>query len=680
MLSERSNFRYDINGLRAIAVISVLLFHFNVPGFAGGFIGVDVFFVISGFLMTGIIIKGLERLQADNAQNSMSATADFVWQFYLARARRIVPALLVLIAVLLVIGWVALPHGDYRQLSVHSVFAFLFLSNIRFWSEAGYFDAASHEKWLLHTWTLSVEWQFYLLLPLALLLIWKLRPSRNVMLLALTAGLAASLLASFIWTIRDPSGAFFLLPTRAWQMFAGGLVFRLADRWILTERAQRSLEVVGLLLIALAICLFDERTHWPGVNATVPVAGAMALLLAARQSYWTRNSAVQWLGLSSYSLYLWHWPVFVALVYLEINDNSAAILGGLLLSVILGGLSYHGIENPSRRWLNSKGPVIVPFAIAASVLVVAVPTFAVYLQQGVPGRMPAAVEAAANEANNVNKRREQCHSMGGLDFPWCTYGGEDIRAVVVGDSHASSVVTSVLAAVAHPQESAASPGILASSYTSCPTLFGVRNFKTDLMCPEFNKFIEERLKSVPNSVPLIIVNRASGYPQGNSDQNTAVSGTPLVQFDDMKPESQSDFLAEYRQRLIDSTCRLAADRKVYLVRPIPEMPVDVPRVFARKLLLGNTADISISRETYDKRHAFINEAQDAAAAQCNVSILDTTRYLCEGGECKGSLNGIPLYYDDNHLSESGNKRLLGMFANIREFELRILGSTTPDTN
>src|SRR5690606_37767210 len=181
-----------------------------------------------------------------------------------------------------------------------------------------------------------------------------------------------------------------------------------------------------------------ESTHWPGVNAAVPVVGAMALLLAARQSYWTRNSLVQWFGLSSYSLYLWHWPVFVALVYLELNNNSAVIVGGLLLSVILGGLSYHWIENPSRRWLNSKGPITVPFAIATCVAGVAVPAFAIYLYQGVHGRMPAAVDAAANEAYNVNHRRAHCHSGGGLHFPWCTYGGEDIHAVIIGDSHANS--------------------------------------------------------------------------------------------------------------------------------------------------------------------------------------------------------------------------------------------------
>ena len=161
-------FRHDINGLRAWAVVAVVLYHFGVPGFAGGFVGVDVFFVISGFLMTGIIISGLER-------------GDFsLWGFYLARARRIIPALLVLCASLLILGWFWLPNADYKMLASHVCTAVAFVSNLKFWREAGYFDAASHEKWLLHTWSLSVEWQFYILLPLGCLLLWHWFGKRGV--------------------------------------------------------------------------------------------------------------------------------------------------------------------------------------------------------------------------------------------------------------------------------------------------------------------------------------------------------------------------------------------------------------------------------------------------------------------------------------------------------------------
>lgn len=207
------NFRKDINGLRAWAVVAVVLFHFGVPGFAGGFVGVDIFFVISGFLMTNILIKKLE-----NPQQKFS-----VWDFYLARAERIAPALLVLCIALLALGWFLLPPQDYRSLGMHTLTSVLFASNIQYWREAGYFDAASHDKWLLHTWSLSVEWQFYLVLPLLLWGVWRLWPGRcnaaQVHILLLLASLAL-----LVWlTSQKPEAAFFLLPTRAWEMLAGAL-------------------------------------------------------------------------------------------------------------------------------------------------------------------------------------------------------------------------------------------------------------------------------------------------------------------------------------------------------------------------------------------------------------------------------------------------------------------------
>ncbi|HUD33330.1 MAG TPA: acyltransferase, partial [Variovorax sp.] len=161
-----SGFRGDINGLRAWAVVAVVLYHFGIPGLHGGFVGVDVFFAISGFLMTGIVVQALERDRFS------------VWQFYLARARRIVPALVVLCATLMALGWRLLLPSDYKALGTHAWSSVAFMSNFKYWREAGYFDAGSHDKWLLHTWSLAVEWQFYLVLPLVLLAVWKLRPGR----------------------------------------------------------------------------------------------------------------------------------------------------------------------------------------------------------------------------------------------------------------------------------------------------------------------------------------------------------------------------------------------------------------------------------------------------------------------------------------------------------------------
>ena len=211
-------FRLDINGLRAWAVVAVVLYHFGLTGVSGGFVGVDVFFVISGFLMTGIIVSALER-------GSFS-----LWSFYLARARRIMPALIVLCAAVLLLGWFILMPKEYQPLGRHARESLLFVSNLTYLAEAGYFDTASHEKWLLHTWSLSVEWQFYLLQPLLLMGIWRVFPSRRAV-SNLLLGLALLSLGWSIWlTVDNPNRAFYLLQSRAWELLLGALVYLHGDR------------------------------------------------------------------------------------------------------------------------------------------------------------------------------------------------------------------------------------------------------------------------------------------------------------------------------------------------------------------------------------------------------------------------------------------------------------------
>src|SRR5690554_1232433 len=203
-------FRNDINGLRAWAVVAVLLFHFQVPGFSAGFIGVDIFFVISGFLMTGIILRGLE-------QGNFS-----LWQFYMARARRIIPALMLLLVVLLVLGWFWLPTPDYQTLGAQSAYSLSFLSNIHYWRSAGYFDSAAYEKWLLHTWSLGIEMQFYLLYPVFALLVWKIKSGVKTFAWSLVSLFVLSLALSVMASSWKRAAAFYLVPTGGWELAGGG--------------------------------------------------------------------------------------------------------------------------------------------------------------------------------------------------------------------------------------------------------------------------------------------------------------------------------------------------------------------------------------------------------------------------------------------------------------------------
>lgn len=650
--SIASSFRGDINGLRAWAVLAVILYHFGVPGFGGGFVGVDVFFVISGFLMTGIVVGSLER-------GKFSLLA-----FYLARARRILPALIVLCAVLLALGWWVLLPVDYKALGTHAVFSLAFLSNIKFWHEAGYFDAASHEKWLLHTWSLAVEWQFYLLLPLVLLAVWKWRPGRRPVIVVMAVGLLISLALSVVATPLRPTAAFYLLPTRAWEMLAGGLVYLLANRLALTARQRTALEAVGIALVIGSIVGFDTSSPWPGWRALVPALGTVGVLLAARTvSGWTGNPVAQWLGTRSYSLYLWHWPIVVALTYLEWQADTRAIAAGLVLTLVLGDLSYRLVETPARVHLGRLRMGWGAALLLGGVTAVAAPGAGVRSMEGITGRFSASIDEISREGNNMKPRRDECFTKGGTQSPSCMYGGGRLRAILIGDSHADAVTTGLAAAVSNARD-----GIMDWSYVSCPTLLGVKNlspkYRPDEKCGEFLSWAVQKLANVPNDIPLVIVNRTSVYAVGHNEIGYNDTNTPAVYFSKSYTTASPAFIAEFAQHLTETACQLAKDRPVYLVRPIPEMGIDVPKAMSRAMSWGQYKEISISLADYHQRHAFVWAAQNAARDQCGVKILDPLPYLCRDGRCHGAKNGRPLYYDDDHLSEYGNKLLVPMFAEV----------------
>lgn len=320
-------FRKDINGLRAIAVIAVVIFHFNPSWIPGGFSGVDVFFVISGFLMTGIIFRGIES-------NSFS-----IFRFYISRANRLLPSLAILCLALLIFGWFYLTPVDYRLLSKHATTSIGFISNILYHRELGYFEAASHDKWLLHTWSLSVEWQFYIFYPMLILFLSKFISLERLKALLLVSTVIGFLLCVYT-TFNSPNAAYYLLPSRIWEMMAGGVVYLYPLK--MGERQKRLAQVLGLIAIVSSFMFVSSETPWPGYFALLPVLGTCLVIMSSQEdSILTGNLAFFHIGKWSYSIYLWHWPL-VVYGYLKI-ENWWLIGGGL--TILLGFLNFKLVES-----------------------------------------------------------------------------------------------------------------------------------------------------------------------------------------------------------------------------------------------------------------------------------------------------------------------------------------------
>lgn len=643
-------FRTDINGLRAWAVMAVVLYHFGVPGFQGGFVGVDIFFVISGFLMTGIIVKGISR-----------ASFSFIG-FYLARAKRIIPALLAVCITLLMLGWFFLPSTDYKTLASHSVYSLFFLSNIEYWLSAGYFDAESHEKWLLHTWSLSVEWQFYMLLPLILWAPWKLRPGKRTLIAVLTLLALMSFAASAYYSSIYPTASFYLLHTRAWELIAGGLIW-LMPAAQLSQHIRYSLTLLGLALIGAAIAGLDKNVVWPGAWAALPVIGTSLVIWCQQRTALTHHRIAQWLGDRSYSLYLWHWPVFVTLVLLEQRYAPVALAAGIVMSILLGALSYRWIEQPTRVSFSRFTATRAWVSLISAASLASGAAIVVWKLNGFPERMPQAVEFTANEQNNKNSASEACNIKTGTKPNICEHGDHHNKIMIVGDSHAQALISSLTTAL--PNYS-----ILQIGYGGCPLIEGLKRtadatktLPAKYDCTGYNLELKRAIHQYSPEVPVILVGRYAIHAFGLNESNPAPQ-KPQAYFDKIYDAGTPEFMAELSAALTKTACNLAKERTVFMLRPIPEMGINVPRAASVRIAFGLSPEISIPKESYMARNAWVWKAQDTARDQCGIVILDGTDAFCDDTRCYGTKNARPIYFDDDHLSEYGNKLLVPTFKQI----------------
>jgi peptidoglycan/LPS O-acetylase OafA/YrhL len=645
-------YRPDIDGLRAVAVVPVVLYHFRVPGFGGGFVGVDVFFVISGFLITSLIF------------GEMRAGDFSILRFYERRVRRIFPALFTVVLATLAVGVALFFPRDLLRLAESAIATALFASNFDFWLQSGYFDVGADLKPLLHTWSLAVEEQFYLIFPASLRL---LHTRKRLSLLGFVTALAIASFALSIWAVKEhPSAAFYLAPFRTWELMLGAILalgdFPQPKSPLLAD----ALSFSGLAAIAWAVFGFTAATPFPGPNALFPCLGAAALIYAgaAKGTIWRvlASRPFVFVGLISYSLYLWHWPIHVYSIYVSrAAAGWAWTLALIALSFGLAIFSWRFVEQPFRRRHTLSRRAIFRYggSVTAATLVLAALLFAAH---GLPQRFPSGVQRIFAEADDIEPRRHECFNRSAEDVEQgriCTIG--DVKApaatfILWGDSHGDALLPAVDAAavragrkgffVAHGR----CPPLLHLALTDEPTercaLLNDATFKL-AMRKEINE--------------VILVARWAYYDQGEGYGPDANEKRHLIDLDPpVTPDSsQHAGFARILERTV--LALMKAGKNVVIVAPVPEPGFDVPEVLARDEQYGAGEGQTLAASDYRARNAYVLIELGKLHAKYGVPIIDTASVLCASNDCVLQREDRPLYVDHHHLSVFGAMQISGLF-------------------
>jgi peptidoglycan/LPS O-acetylase OafA/YrhL len=619
-------YRRDIDGLRAVAVLAVVLFHAFPEWLRGGFIGVDVFFVISGFLITGILLRELQG-------GSFSFAG-----FYARRVRRIFPALLLVLAASLAFGWLALFPDEYEQLGKHVVGGAGFAANFFYWAQVGYFDTAAETKPLLHLWSLGIEEQFYILWPVILLLGWRLRAN----LLALAAVLAVASFSVNLFGIgHDATAAFYSPASRAWELLLGAGLACLQSR----PPARRSaldpnlLAWAGAILLAAGLALIQRTDPFPGWRALLPSAGALLLLAAGPQAWLNRtvlgNRVLVWVGLLSYPLYLWHWPLLTFARIVESSEPAPAIrAGAVLLALLLAWLTWQVLERPLRA-RGRRGSIAVLCALLAGL---AAAGGYVYLNGGLPNRKPIEDSVANQKALVIVEDRanaEACKRRYGFDsmYEYCLQAdpAADPTVALVGDSHAFHVVAG-----------------LTQYYRSVGEnllMLGTRHpyWGLDPAGDPYQAATQQMLELALNT-PTI---------------RTVVFSTHLRFYTAPDHRVNVDAARETFRRL------LAAGKRVIFMHDVPVLGFD-PRSCIKRAGVASSATrvpCAIPRAEWDAQVAQHREVVARLAAEFpQIEWFESAAALCDDKRCSAMLDGRLMYRDANHLSYEGDLLIGRSFA------------------
>lgn len=714
-------YRADIDGLRAIAVLAVVFFHAGIPGFSGGFIGVDVFFVISGFLITSIILKEI-------------TTGKFsVARFYERRIRRIFPALFPVITVTVAIGAFLFDPGTFKAFSTSITPTTFFCSNILFWKESGYFDAASITKPLLHTWSLAVEEQFYIFFPLLLVAINRFSKNRYLQwvvgtgLIACISGLGLntlikemygsnnivprqvviifflllyialfpalynvfnrfsknkylpwllgialiSLVASIYGAYTNQVTTFYLVPTRAWELLFGSLL-SLGVIPQLQSNVQRNLvSCTGLGLIVFSVGFYSEATRFPGASALAPVLGASLIIysgIGGGSSLVSRLLSLKpmvYIGLVSYSLYLWHWPLIVFAKYLIFRELTPLEITGIIFATfVISALSLKFIEQPFR----GREPIMPDrkklFALSAVVMIIAsVIGSIIQFQNGMSYRDseinaimndPVWDKADENEKNSAQLREGKLPVRVGINNTSPSF-------ILWGDSHARALIPAISAQANQHGVS----GFIATQNSNAP-LLGIDGRDGNNMVEMPHAYNDDVISFITIHPEIKTVFLTAIWEWYSKGIHFGKADGRIIQLRDMKnaPVSSSNhaLLTIGLTRTVDAL--IALGRKVVIVSDVPEIGYNALRIYwvSNKIGLPFSNTILPSMAAYRERNKNVYEMLHELSLRRNVTIIYPESLLMDkNGQTIIMANNKLLYRDSHHLSKYGAEFVAPVF-------------------
>ncbi|MFM9890557.1 MAG: acyltransferase family protein [Rickettsiales bacterium] len=649
---QHQGYRADIDGLRAVAVLAVLIFHANAEWLPGGFVGVDIFFVISGFLITGILLR------------EMQGGHYSIRQFYIRRIRRIFPALIAVLLTTLVLGWFLLVPDEFKKLGHDIIAATGFYANVQFWQQAGYFDITAERKPLLHLWSLGVEEQFYILWPLIIGLCLRFRRALLPLMLAVTAislGLA-------LWrSAAHPTSSFYLPHTRFWELMLGGLL-AYAEPWM-TRRTlvgwKRELSACcGMLLIMLAAAMFTKLDAYPSWRALLPVVGTI-LLLATPGSFLHRHALsgrmMVGIGLISYPLYLWHWPLlaYARILYWQ-APPTGVILGLVGLSFCLATLTYHCIEAPLRfgRFRRRAIGLLLVAMLAVALVATAITStdgFKQLRENNARFRDLKGVHAFAETSM-------ACPQSMDVGDNWCvTARGGPANAAVVGDSHAEALFAGLAT-----RDTTRNWALI--GHSSCPPLLQVRSHRVNMpdACLDATERMVDMLKTHPEIRTVVLASLGQFYfDHSVSPQHTGKDTSELWRLESTLASEASLSRSEVFYRGMDRTISAleASGKKIVLFIDVPTldfMAADcLPRLGELSYRFGMAKPhcTTPQADALAQQKSYREIVRRLAAKHPSLRIFDSFTVLCNGTDCLAGTKDLLLYSDSHHLSIRGSEKM-----------------------